>query len=124
MKQNNTIVNMNLLNASLRPTSRGNHNRSILPTPNEKELLNSQRLVEEIRVKIKNHHGHISFADYMELALYHPSLGFYSGSIAKFGKEGSFVTAPEISSLFSRCLANQTHEILEQLNNGTILELG
>jgi SAM-dependent MidA family methyltransferase len=59
----------------------------------------------------------------MELALYTPGLGYYSGGARKFGAAGDFVTAPEISPLFGRVLACQLTEVLDQCG-GTILELG
>ena len=48
----------------------------------------------------------------MRLALYAPGLGYYSAGATKFGGSGDFVTAPEISSLFSRCLARQCADVL------------
>jgi len=66
----------------------------------------------------------ISFARFMELALYEQGLGYYSGGARKFGEAGDFVTAPEISSLFTRCLAGQCQQILRELKQPSILELG
>src|SRR5262245_23476767 len=43
----------------------------------------------------------------MELALYEPGLGYYAGDAQKFGREGDFVTAPELGSLFGRTLVRQ-----------------
>jgi SAM-dependent MidA family methyltransferase len=63
--------------------------------------------------------GTISFARYMELALYAPGLGYYSAGLRKFGSGGDFVTAPEISPLFSQCIARQCKQI-----GGDILEFG
>src|SRR5688500_7600705 len=60
----------------------------------------------------------------MELALYEPGLGYYSAGATKFGIAGDFITAPELSPLFSRCLANQCAEVLKGLKGGDILELG
>jgi len=60
----------------------------------------------------------------MELALYEPGLGYYTAGARKFGEEGDYVTAPELSSLYSRCIARQCRQILDALNNGSILELG
>src|SRR5690606_28921548 len=37
---------------------------------------------------------------------------------------GDFITAPEVSPLFGRCLARQCREVLEELGGGTILEVG
>src|SRR5262245_65166546 len=56
----------------------------------------------------------------MELALYAPGLGYYMAGARKLGKDGDFVTAPEISPLFGRALARQ----LQQLGRGDILEIG
>lgn len=68
--------------------------------------------------------GPITFARYMELALYAPGLGYYSAGAQKFGASGDFVTAPEISALFSQCLAKQCQEVLSFLGTADILELG
>lgn len=58
----------------------------------------------------------------MELALYAPGLGYYAAGSAKLGEEGDFITAPEISALFSQSLANA---ILPALKQGQIiLEVG
>jgi len=58
------------------------------------------------------------------MALYEPGLGYYSAGASKIGKGGDFVTAPEISPLFSICLARQCAEALRQLDQAVILELG
>ena len=54
----------------------------------------------------------------MEMALYEPGLGYYSAGATKLGRDGDFVTAPEISPLFSRCLANQCAEVLHDAAGG------
>lgn len=76
-----------------------------------------------IQQYIQQQGGWISFADYMQLALYAPHLGYYSGEASKFGKTGDFVTAPEISPLFAQALASQVAEVLNE-TNGDVLELG
>ncbi|MGM0593848.1 MAG: class I SAM-dependent methyltransferase, partial [Pseudomonadota bacterium] len=57
-------------------------------------------------------------------ALYAPGLGYYSAGSGKFGEAGDFVTAPELSPLFSRCLARQCAEVLAGIGGGEILEFG
>lgn len=100
------------------------HSKSIqIPRPKAEHLKISQTLQNLIITKIKTQ-GPMSFAEYMELALYHPKLGYYSGECQKFGVGGDFITAPEISPLFSWCLARQCQEVLDHLNGGDILELG
>jgi len=67
--------------------------------------------------------GWLSFERFMELALYAPGLGYYSAGSAKLGAEGDFVTAPEVSDLFGRCVARQCATVLG-VTGGEILELG
>lgn len=68
--------------------------------------------------------GAVRFDRFMELALYAPGLGYYVAGSRKFGAAGDFVTAPEISPYFSRCLARQCAQVLDQVNGGNILEVG
>ena len=94
-----------------------------LPPLSAIERAHAERVSAHIRRFIAAHGGVIGFDTYMRLALYSPGLGYYSAGAAKLGGEGDFVTAPEISSLFSRCVARQVAEIL-QVTGGEILELG
>ncbi len=93
-----------------------------LPLPEPEALAASRRLLERIAAELEAHGNWISFARYMELALYEPGLGYYSGGAAKLGTAGDFVTAPEISPLFGRTLARQVRELL--LPGETVLEFG
>jgi SAM-dependent MidA family methyltransferase len=68
--------------------------------------------------------GWLSFERFMDLALYAPLVGYYSGGAQKFGAGGDFTTAPEISRLFGACVAVQCAEILERLDATSILEIG
>ncbi|HET9863071.1 MAG TPA: SAM-dependent methyltransferase [Steroidobacteraceae bacterium] len=94
-----------------------------LPPLDAAERAHSERVAAHIREFITAHGGAIGFDAYMRLALYSPGLGYYSAGAAKLGGAGDFVTAPEVSSLFSRCLARQTAEVLET-TGGDVLELG
>ena len=96
---------------------------ALLPIPLPQAQALSQQLSDLIQQKIKNAGGWISFADFMHMALYTPSLGYYSGGATKFGLAGDFVTAPEISPLFAKTLALQAAQILAA-TQGNILELG
>jgi len=95
-----------------------------LPTPDPDSLDHSRILIHSIRQQIRHAGGVISFADYMKQVLYSPGLGYYSAGAHKLGREGDFVTAPEISPLFARSIANQFEPILAELGSGDILELG
>ncbi|MEW5888469.1 MAG: SAM-dependent methyltransferase [Pseudomonadota bacterium] len=94
-----------------------------LPSADSHALAHSERLRSRIRQEIRAAGGWISFARYMELALYAPGLGYYSGGARKFGAAGDFVTAPELSPLFARSLAVQAQEILSA-GGPDILEVG
>jgi SAM-dependent MidA family methyltransferase len=91
-------------------------------TPAERE--HSDKLLAVVRREIEARHGWISFARFMEMALYEPGLGYYSAGASKLGGAGDFVTAPELSPLFSRCLAAQCADVLLAIGGGDILEVG
>jgi len=82
------------------------------------------RLVALLRAAIDEGGGSISFAEYMDLALFAPDLGYYSGGADQFGGAGDFITAPESSPLFARCAAVQVAQILGSLGDGDICEVG
>lgn len=94
-----------------------------LPPLNADERAHSLRVSEHIRAFMAAHGGVIGFDAWMRLALYAPGLGYYSAGATKIGGAGDFVTAPEISSLFSRCLARQAADVLRDIG-GDVLELG
>jgi SAM-dependent MidA family methyltransferase len=96
---------------------------SSLPPPPPEALAHSQRLAEHIASVIAAEGDWIPFSRYMELALYAPGLGYYAAGARKFGSEGDFVTAPEISPVFGQCLARQAAQMLDAAG-GEILELG
>ncbi len=98
--------------------------RMALPPLTAQEQAHSERLIERIRDQIERAGGWISFERFMEMALYEPGLGYYSAGAIKLGAHGDFVTAPEISPLFSRCLANQCAQVFDHVSEAQILELG
>jgi len=97
--------------------------RSILPPLSPEERRHSRSLAGLIRAQLAAAGGWLSFERFMELALYAPGLGYYSAGSVKIGVGGDFVTAPEVSDLFNRCVARQCAEILTA-TGGEILELG
>lgn len=63
----------------------------------------------------------------MEMALYEPGLGYYSSGSQKFGEQGDFITAPEVSPLFGQCLAMQVADIFRHFDaaaDRNIIEFG
>ncbi|MBI2379567.1 MAG: SAM-dependent methyltransferase [Gammaproteobacteria bacterium] len=94
-----------------------------LPPPGEDASAVAMRLAEGLRQRMVSEGGAIRFAEFMEQALYAPGLGYYSAGSAKLGAAGDFVTAPEISPLFSRSLARQCAQMLGAVG-GDVLEFG
>src|SRR3546814_13707086 len=85
-----------------------------LPEPSPDALAASHALQNLIADEIARHDGWVSFARYMELALYAPDLGYYSGGAAKLGQDGDFTTAHEITPLFGQPLAHIVSELMLQ----------
>ena len=84
----------------------------------------SARLRDQLAAEINAAGGWLSFERFMDLALYAPGLGYYSGGAQKLGKGGDFTTAPEVSRLFGACVARQCAEVLGKLGAGSVLEIG
>ena len=95
-----------------------------LPQPDATARGHSLQLVELIRQQIHTAGGAISFHAFMQLALHAPGLGYYSAGSRKFGAEGDFITAPETSPLFARCLARAIQPVLASLPQAQLLEVG
>lgn len=90
-----------------------NVNATQLPKPDADSLAHSEKTRDYI-VNVINEYGPIPFSVFMDLALYAPGLGYYSVGTQKFGIHGDFVTSPEISPLFSRCVANYCMSLLKE----------
>ena len=96
---------------------------SILPSLSPDEERHSSAAAALVQDRLVAAGGWLSFAQFMELALYAPGFGYYSAGSVKLGASGDFVTAPEVSDLFSRCVARQCADTLAE-TGGEILELG
>lgn len=72
--------------------------------------------------------GPISFARFMEMALYHPAGGYYTGGARRIGFEGGdYFTSPVMSPVFGRTLARLmplADEALSSPETFTVIELG
>jgi SAM-dependent MidA family methyltransferase len=68
----------------------------------------------------------LPFRDFVEVALYYPELGYYAKSISPVGKQGDFVTSPQISPVFSFALSLVISEFVRFQAGGvcTIVDIG
>ncbi len=94
-----------------------------LPEPSADARAASEALTRIIAAEIAARGGWMSFARYMELALYAPGLGYYSGGSRKFGVAGDFLTAPELTPLYGRALARQVAQVLAA-SGPLVMEIG
>ena len=92
--------------------------------PTSQALEQHEKLQAYLQHQLVAAGGKLSFAEFMAIALYTPDLVYYMNASEKFGATGDFVTAPELSALFSQSVALQCAQITEQLPNASILEFG
>ncbi|WBF65480.1 MAG: SAM-dependent methyltransferase [Candidatus Kinetoplastibacterium crithidii] len=92
--------------------------------------LMKSHLIEQIK---QSRDCMISFESWMDEALYAPNLGYYSSKNKIFSSKnqesmkypaGDFITAPELTSIFTKTLSIQIAEILKKTNTNKILEFG
>jgi SAM-dependent MidA family methyltransferase len=96
---------------------------SNLPPLQPDQAQHGARVLQALRAAMTAQGGWLAFDDYLRIVLYAPGLGYYSAGSVTFGGGGDFVTAPELSGLFGRCVARQCAQVL-QLTDGDVLELG
>ena len=94
-----------------------------LPLPSPDACEHSAALIAKIGAELTHAGGWLSFARFMELALYAPGLGYYAAGARKFGSAGDFVTAPEMTAFFGRSLAPQVVQIMAA-SAPVLLEVG
>ncbi|NLH73200.1 MAG: hypothetical protein GX456_09125 [Verrucomicrobia bacterium] len=76
----------------------------------------SAALHELIRREIESR-GPITFARFMELALYHPDHGYYERALDQIGRRGDYYTSVSVGSVFGKLLAVDFSARLEKLNS-------
>ncbi|MDB5125272.1 MAG: hypothetical protein JWP94_3401 [Mucilaginibacter sp.] len=82
-------------------------------------------LSDIIKQKIQSD-GPISFRDYMEMALYYPELGYYTGPRNKIGRAGDFFTSSNLTHAFGAMIGKQLEEMWRLMGKEefTIVEYG
>lgn len=94
------------------------------PSPGAEAQAVSEQLIARIQARLDRDGGAVPFETFMEMALYEPGLGYYSNGLRKFGAGGDFVTAPELTPLFGRCVARCAEAVLQGVDGGDVLEFG
>ena len=92
------------------------------------ETNNSQALYKIVLNYIaQNSQSRITFAEYMDLVLYHCDHGYYSSEIVDIGKKGDFFTSVALGKDFGELLAIQLYQMWEKLDSPqlfTVVEMG
>lgn len=96
----------------------------VLPEPDDSSKNWSQMLCAKIEEQCDQSGGAIPFSQFMQMALYAPGFGYYSSDLRKFGAEGDFITAPEVSPLFAQCIARQLADVLLAMSEPKVMEFG
>src|SRR4051794_17521346 len=85
-------------------------------TPSAERQGDDNSLRDAIRTEIESG-GPITFARFMERALYDPAHGYYISAVDRPTRAGDFLTAPELHPIFGRTLALQVEEMWQRLGN-------
>ncbi len=67
--------------------------------------------------------GPITFRDYMEMALYHPEHGYYNSNRPKMGREGDYLTSPQVHSVFGYMVAKQLWQVWEIMQRPPLFQV-
>ncbi len=94
-----------------------------LPPLSQEAQSASDTMTAFIKKEISGQQNGIPFSRFMELVLYTPQYGYYTGGSHKIGTGGDFITAPELSPLFAQTLARQIQPLLNQ-TSGNLYEFG
>jgi len=83
-------------------------------------------LVDKLVTRIKRD-GPLSFADFMEAALYDPEFGYYMTPSPRIGREGDYYTSLDVHPIFAELIGRQVAqaaEIIVSSGDFTIVEMG
>ncbi len=78
-------------------------------------------LVDALRARIERESA-ITFRDYMDAVLYHPQLGYYA-SRQPMGREGDYLTSPEVHSMFGALVGKQIAEMWRAMGEPAALDV-
>ncbi|MEH7524861.1 SAM-dependent methyltransferase [Bacillus sp. JJ1503] len=83
-------------------------------------------MINFLKEFISNHpFKRITYAEYMEVALYHPEYGYYMREKEKIGRKGDFITSSNISDFYGKSIAKWYYKQMNKLKLApAICEIG
>jgi SAM-dependent MidA family methyltransferase len=85
---------------------------------------NNLELVEIVCDRIKNSpQQQITFAEYMELVLYHSQHGYYASSESRISAGGDFLTSPHLADDFGEMLAIQLYQMWQVVGSPQVFKI-
>jgi SAM-dependent MidA family methyltransferase len=85
---------------------------------------NNLELVEIVCDRINNSpQQQITFAEYMELVLYHPQHGYYASSESRISEGGDFLTSPRLADDFGEMLAVQLYQMWQVMGSPQVFRI-
>lgn len=84
------------------------------------------QLLRDLIIEEINKKGKITFAEFMQMALYHPEYGYYNSDRERVGRFGDYYTSPTVHRIFGELIAKQLEEMWRILGKGafTVIEMG
>ncbi|TVM00498.1 MAG: hypothetical protein CV087_14125 [Candidatus Brocadia sp. WS118] len=82
--------------------------------------------LKDLIIKKINKKGKITFAEFMQMALYHPKYGYYNSDAEQVGRFGDYYTSPTVHKIFGELIAKQLEEMWRIMGEGpfTVVEMG
>ena len=80
----------------------------------------NSKLALKLKLQIESTAG-MTFAEFMEQALYHPEYGYYTSDRIRIGKQGDVFTSSSVHSCFGRLVARQLEQMWQLLGRGDFI---
>jgi len=83
-------------------------------------------LLRDLIIEEINRKGKITFAEFMQMALYHPKYGYYNSDKERVGRFGDYYTSPAVHRIFGELIVRQLEEMWRIMGKApfTIVEMG
>ncbi|HHT9139060.1 MAG TPA: class I SAM-dependent methyltransferase, partial [Candidatus Wunengus sp. YC60] len=84
------------------------------------------QLLRDLIIEEINRKGKITFAEFMQMALYHPKYGYYNSDKERVGRFGDYYTSPTVHRIFGELIAKQLEEMWRIMGKApfTVVEMG